>query len=247
MCDASPEGPSGYICREWMKETPTFSRAFLINYRLSQGPPLKLENAFPAALLDALAGYNYLVHTLGFDPQNIVVAGESAGAHLVVVLTRYLVLNDLPCLAPPKALMLASPVADWGRSHIGKECWVRNADTDMVQPCADYVPGALLGSLPAEYVSTNPWFSPGSLDIADPRGIFKGFPPTMIVAGGAECLLDQIRTLNVRMVDDIGEEAVTYLEVPDSLHAFISMPWHEPERSRTNKAIAEWSARVCAS
>ncbi|KIP11928.1 hypothetical protein PHLGIDRAFT_62954 [Phlebiopsis gigantea 11061_1 CR5-6] len=234
----------GYICREWIKEAPTFSRAFLINYRFSQGPPLKPANPFPAALIDALAGYNYLVHTLGFAPQNIILAGESAGAHLALVLTRYLVLNILPGLAPPRALMLASPVADWGRSHVGKPCWVRNEATDMCQACIDYVPRALLCSLSGEYVRTSPWFSPGSLDILDSRGLFRGLPPTLVIGGGAEILLDPIRTLRDRLVDDLGEAKVEYLEVADSLHAFIAMSWHEPERSQTNAKLAEWSTRM---
>ena len=248
MCDASPEGPSGFLCREWLKEAPAFSRAFQINYRLCQGPPLKPANPFPAPLIDALAGYNYLVHTLGFSPENIILAGESAGAHLAIALTRYLIQNALPGLPPPRALMLASPVSDWGGSHIGGPCWTRNADTDMCQPCMiGYAPRALRGALSEDDARTDVWLSPGSLDIAEPRGLFTGFPPALIVAGGAECLLDQIRMLNERMTNDLGADRVTYLEVPDSLHAFVTMSWHEPERSQTNRKIAEWSTEIMSS
>ena len=55
-----------------------------MQYRLAQGPPLPAENAFPAALLDALAGYNYLVHAVGFAPADILVLGESCGGGLAV-------------------------------------------------------------------------------------------------------------------------------------------------------------------
>ncbi|KZT20579.1 alpha/beta-hydrolase [Neolentinus lepideus HHB14362 ss-1] len=77
-------------------------RAFGIEYRLCSAAPFEPANPFPAALLDALAGYRYLVSELGFDPQNIVVAGDSAGGNLSIVLIRYLTLSSLATLPPPR-------------------------------------------------------------------------------------------------------------------------------------------------
>jgi acetyl esterase/lipase len=44
---------------------------------------------FPAGLLDALAGYRMLVDR-GFEPQNILLVSESAGAFVCLALLRYL-------------------------------------------------------------------------------------------------------------------------------------------------------------
>ena len=64
---------------------------FSVEYRLSSTHPLPEENPFPAALLDALAGYVHLVDVMGYDPANVIVAGDSAGGNIALALARYLV------------------------------------------------------------------------------------------------------------------------------------------------------------
>jgi acetyl esterase/lipase len=56
-----------------------------INYRKALGP----ETAYPAQLLDALSGYAYL-RSLGFESENIILIGDSSGAHIHLGLARYL-------------------------------------------------------------------------------------------------------------------------------------------------------------
>jgi acetyl esterase/lipase len=61
-------------------------------------------------------------------------------------------------------------------------------------------------------------------------------------------LIDQIRLLRDRMVADLGEGdgvkagegKVRYFEVPDGCHDYLVLPPHEPERTETLKAIAQW-------
>ncbi|KAJ9091609.1 hypothetical protein QFC21_007149 [Naganishia friedmannii] len=57
-----------------------------VNYRKS----LSVDTAFPACLLDALAGYLFLTRDLGFEPSNIILMGDSAGGNLALALARYL-------------------------------------------------------------------------------------------------------------------------------------------------------------
>jgi acetyl esterase/lipase len=80
-----------------------------INYRKS----LSADTAFPASLLDSLAGFQYLVEELGFQPrvrilnsqarasardplmaarnfQNMMLCGDSAGANTCMALARYI-------------------------------------------------------------------------------------------------------------------------------------------------------------
>ncbi|KAJ2824600.1 hypothetical protein FBU31_003948, partial [Coemansia sp. 'formosensis'] len=53
----------------------TSLRTFVIGYRLAPRHP------FPAQLHDALIGFNFMLQQ-GFTPQNIILAGDSAGGHL---------------------------------------------------------------------------------------------------------------------------------------------------------------------
>jgi acetyl esterase/lipase len=69
---------------------------------------------------------------------------------------------------------------------------------------------------------------------------FKNFPKTFVVAGGAEVLRDQIRTLKDRMRKDLGDENVKYYEATDGIHDYLVFNWHEPERTDTLKEIAKW-------
>lgn len=77
-----------------------------MNYRKCLSP----STAFPAPLLDALAGYLHLTRTLGFPPENITLIGESAGGHLALTLSRYLADISLP---QPGSMVLLSPWADF--------------------------------------------------------------------------------------------------------------------------------------
>ncbi|KAI0058154.1 alpha/beta-hydrolase [Artomyces pyxidatus] len=225
-----------------------FRRAFALDYRLSSTAPFPVENPFPAALIDALSGYRYLVEALGFSPDNIVVEGDSAGGHLTIALTRYLISTGLPGLPPPHATILLSPTADWACTHdTDKNCSMeRNYATDYVYPIlkGGYTARALTGALPPDAIYSNAYLSPASLKIAEPAGLFKGFPPTYILAGGLEHTLDGMITLRDRIVNDCGTECVKYMEYEDAMHDFLAQEWHEPERTQALLDIQEWLGDV---
>ena len=90
---------------------PALQRALSVEYRLSSSAPFPERHPFPAALLDALAGYAYIVNVAGFAPENIVVGGDSAGGNLAYALTRYLVEHGEQdgILRAPGHLLLLSP------------------------------------------------------------------------------------------------------------------------------------------
>ncbi|KAI1778391.1 Alpha/Beta hydrolase protein [Hypoxylon cercidicola] len=65
---------------------------------------------FPAAFQDAVTAYS-LVHGLEIPPQDIILSGDSAGAHLAIGLLRYI--NTNPDILPePAASLLWSPWPD---------------------------------------------------------------------------------------------------------------------------------------
>ncbi|KAH8089934.1 alpha/beta-hydrolase [Cristinia sonorae] len=228
-----------------------FKRSFALGYRLSAAAPLEPKNPFPASLFDALAGYRYLVEDAGFQPKDIIVCGDSAGGHLALVLTRYLIAYPIPKLDVPGGLMLMSPTSDWGRTYDNgnpKSSAVVHRNTDYVYEIVKngYAGRSIAGSLPPEVLDTNSWFSPSSLHLKETDGLFKGFPPTLINCGGAEMARDEKRTLRDRMIRDCGQDTVTYLEYEDAVHDFILVTFFEPERTRGLDDIRNWLQKITA-
>jgi acetyl esterase/lipase len=243
FCSASPRGVHTPIVRDFLKYCKDVRRIFAVEYRLSRAAPEHTPaNAFPAALLDALAGYTYLVQSVGFAPQDIIIEGDSAGGNLALALTRYLVENvglaGLP--APPGGLVLLSPWADgtYNTRKPGSRA-AANRFVDYVENpnLRTYARRAFLG--PRDPL--DPYISPGSDDPRMPHVSFDGFPRTLIIAGGAEVLIDEIGVLVERMKMGIGEK-VTYYEAPDEVHDYLMFSWTGPERTATLLEIANWLA-----
>jgi hypothetical protein len=95
-----------------------------VDYRLAPRGP------WPVPLLDAISAYKYLVDE---GVEDIVIAGDSAGGHLALALTRWL--QDEKALPMPKALVLMSPWCDVGFSNSwGEAEYTFNSDCDTVSP-----------------------------------------------------------------------------------------------------------------
>jgi acetyl esterase/lipase len=76
---SSPRDMAANIGRGSLEHGDNIYRIFVLEYRLSMYVPDKPAHPFPAAPLDALAGYAYLTKTVGFSPENIIIEGASAG------------------------------------------------------------------------------------------------------------------------------------------------------------------------
>ena len=245
MGSGHPNSPIGVqvLVAGYLEHFGSNVRVFVPEYRLASATPAEPANPFPSPLFDALAGYRYLVHELGFDPRNIIVAGDSAGGGIALNLIRYLVLADMPFLPVPGGAMLLCPTMDWAKTHTGPDAAVtRNRSSDYVQAVmdVDYTGRALLGRLPPGTLRTSLWFSPGAASAEWQPGAFAGLPKTIVVAGGAEYTLDGMRVIGDRLSADLGEDKLTYVEVPDAAHDFFLMTWHEPERTQALQRLARW-------
>ncbi|KAI0684544.1 alpha/beta-hydrolase [Cytidiella melzeri] len=240
---AAPTGASAGMYNDLLDELPQFSRLFAVEYRLSDGPPLPIKNPVPAAIIDAVMGYDYLINDLGFKPSNILILGDSAGGTLTAQLTKYTVVSGISSIPPPGGVMLLSPSMDWGETHTHSEStMLRHRPTDWIRAFNDgYCSRAMLGHLPWSEAQTNWWFSPASLALQEKKGTFKGFPPTMFLAGGAEMTLDGMKTAFARMREDIGEDKVTWVEIEDATHVILSLPWHDEEKKEAYRAVRKWA------
>ncbi|KAI0358247.1 alpha/beta-hydrolase [Trametes cingulata] len=241
---ANPSDITSNITRGLLLHSTSMERTFAIDYRLTASGPHPPANPFPAALLDTIAGYRYLVEEAGFEPHNIIVAGDSAGGNLAVGLVRYLVENSIPSLPPPGRLLVISPWLDLPGSRCGPDSSaVLNSSTDIFpvepgKPLGAYAVRSLLGPMDVEEAKTNPYFSPASPHVKPDTGLFKGFPETYVVVGGAERLLDDSKVLVEKLEAD-GVKVTSDIS-PDAVHDFVVFTWHEPERTDVLRRVAQW-------
>jgi len=190
----------------------------MVDYRLAP------EFPFPAALADALTAYQWLLKQ-GWEPNQILVAGDSAGGGLALALL--LALRDLK-LPLPVGAFLISPWTDLtgsGESIKGLADIDVMLDWENLQDCArDYAAGESLA---------HPWVSPIF-------GDFHGLPDTLIVVGDAEILLDDSTRLAERMQSD-GVRAELLVE-PFMGHVYPAYA-AIPEAQKAIKIIADFVSR----
>ncbi len=170
------------------------------------------EDPFPAAIEDGQAAWDYLMR-LGFGARDVILAGDSAGGNLSLVLC--LRLREEGRLLPG-AILLMSP---WTDMTMTGESMLERAEIDP--------------ALTPEYIRAVREAYAGGLDPAQPQlsplyGDFRGFPPTLIQVGTHEILYSDAERLAERM-QAAGVEC--RLEVWDNM-------WHDfqmyPSKTASN-------------
>lgn len=192
----------------------TGAQVLALDYR--QAP----EHAFPAWIDDALAAYQHLLQH-GTAPQNIVLAGDSAGGNLVLVLL--LRLRELK-LAMPAGAVCLSPWTDLACSYHSHN--LHASFEAMLNPNA-------IRALGKHHIGDrdpkDPLLSPAHADLT-------GLPPLMVHVGSREILLDDARAIK-RNAKKAGVR-LRYREWTDMPHVFPLFHRFLPEG---RKAMAEIS------
>lgn len=189
-------------------------RSLVFDYRLAP------EHPFPAAVDDCVTAFEWLLNQ-GYNPDNIIVGGESAGATLTLSLLLALKEKNAPL---PKAAFSISPVTDLSCSAKSFEY---NAKHDV----------APMGSWT---VWTNMYIA-GS-DIKNPLlspqfGNYKGIPPLYFCIGTHEIHFDDC--VNVARNAEQSGVDVTIKKWENMVHAF---PLLTPLFPEAKKAFEE----ICA-
>lgn len=193
---------------------------------------LDVESAFPAPLADALAAWSYMLDA-GFEPQNIMLFGDSAGGHLCLYLAQYLAYwvgtpqpgpadRGRP-LALPGGMALSSPLADMTLSFPtlhGSRDYLYHWRLDIAKCAAlrHYVPQA----------ARDPLFSPALAPAGHWAPFAAGGSRTRVFLsyGEDEALAGEDRALEEGMRAD-GVDLDVYVE-PDGLHCGPMAPWSVP-------------------
>jgi len=188
------------------------ANVFAIEYRLAP------EHPFPAAIDDALAGYDHLLKT-GVAAKNIVFGGDSAGGGLAVATMLALKKSKKKL---PRGAFLLSPYADmtWDTPSVKENYKKDPMAAGLNMPWADWYMGA--------QDKRNPLASPIFANL-------KGLPPLYIQAGGDEILRDNSRLLHERALKH--EVAAHYEEWPGMFHVFQLLGNTAPESRAAIKKI----------
>jgi acetyl esterase/lipase len=170
------------------------------------------EHVYPAALLDALDAYEWLLKN-GYREEQIILAGDSAGGGLAMALCHCLKENGRKL---PSGIVAMSPWTDMTASG---SSYSENYDWDP-----------LFGGTEDSMIY-NREYSAGE-DLTDPYlsplfGDFTGFPPMLIQVGGCEMLLSD----SVAVAEKAKEAGVkVHLTVYEGMfHVFQMAPLALPE------------------
>ena len=193
------------------------TRALLVDYRLSP------EHPFPAAPDDCLAAYRWLVRS-GFSPRRIVVAGDSAGGNLALVLLLALRAAGDPLPAAAVCLSPATDMAWTGNSMRTK------SGIDPIFPKGATSPLGL--SIHSDYIGSE---DPRNPLISPLYGDWRGMPPILLHVGEDEVLLDDSARLADR-VREAGGQA-TLVVWPGMWHVFQVFAPFLPEAKQSIQQI----------
>jgi acetyl esterase len=177
-----------------------------VNYRLAPEWP------FPAGLDDCTAVLGWLrehAAELGGDPEKIAVGGDSAGGNFAAALP--LKASD-EGVRPPEATLLLCPVTDFFVEQY--------ASYERLAPLGIVYDAPFIGFVRAAYlVQYRNWSHPHA---SPARGDLKSFPPTLIVSGTEDPMIDD-NTAFATKLREAGRE-VTHFVRAGMPHGYYFFP-----------------------
>ena len=160
------------------------ARVLLVDYRLAP------EHPYPTSNEDCFAAYEWLVKDQGISPDNIIVAGDSAGGYLTLATLLRIGQSEL---TNPACAIALSPLSDFS---FGSPSMFTNerADPLLSNKLIPLVRDMVLG----DTLCTDPMVSPVYADLS-------GFPPLQVHVSSSEILRDD----GVRIVERVRQQGGT--------------------------------------
>ena len=177
-----------------------------VNYRLAPEWP------FPTGLDDCVAVYRWLLEqgdNLGADTGRIVFAGDSSGSNFAAAGALRARDAGLPL---PAAVVMLGPVCDFNFEEY--DSFNRLAPRGIVYDAA------FVGFLRGAYVRHEDWSHP---HVSPIHADLRGFPPTMLVVGTADPIIDSARAF-ARKLQEAGNEHVELFVSDRMPHGFYFFP-----------------------
>lgn len=176
-------------------------RLLMVDYSLAPAHP------FPAALEECVSVYRWLLDQ-GYKPQNIAIAGDSAGGNLTLTTMLKLRAEGLPL---PAAAACLSPVTNLSEKEKKREGF----DDPLLPPKAMKV-------YTEAYVQQH---DPHDPLVSPVFGDLHGFPPLLIHVGEDEVLRDDaVRIAELAKAHDVDERIEIYPRMWHVWQLFLKMP-----------------------
>jgi len=197
------------------------ARIFAPNYRLAP------EHRYPAQIEDCRAVYEALLKD-NIRPQDLIIAGDSAGGNLSIVLPLVLRDEKIPL---PAGIAALSPWVDLTR---------RGGSLSAHEPY-DW-------AAPSDFDHWVEWY----VDKQDPKAPLvspmyadlQGLPPLRIDIGTAEMLLDQVRDFAARAKE--AGLSVDFREIPGMVHNSYLLAAYFPECQASIDDLGAWMKKTVA-
>lgn len=191
-------------------------RILMVDYRLAP------EHPFPAALEDAASAYQWLL-TQGYKSHNIALAGDSAGGGLAAATVIQFKERGEEL---PSCVIMLSPwldLAGRGNSIIR----LAKVDAHLNWKNLQISAKSYYGDYPADYPLISPLYAN-----------LKGFPPTLIITGGHEILLDDsIRFADRAIMSNVD---IKLIVEPKMGHAWSIFQMLIPEAQKANEIMCNF-------
>ena len=189
--------------------------ALMIEYRLAP------EHPYPAALEDTVTVYQYLLNN-GYQPEDIAVAGDSAGGGLSLALLLYLRDHSIPL---PKCSVLICPWVDLTNSsstyETNQDVMLRKEDLDAA------VSMYTAGKVDIKYPYVSPIY-----------GDFENLCPILIHTGGRDALEGEGKQLIEYM--KTSNTSCTYFHEPKGIHVWHAYHPFFPHGKKANAHIVSF-------
>lgn len=203
------------LTEPYRKMAKPFSQAaggaeiFYLDYRVAP------QYTYPTQLDEAMDMWQELTERLGYEPQRIVIGGDSAGGNLTLALLLRLRDEGKPL---PAAAFCWSPWADMTASgesytaHYHVDVMFGNRRTNLTEEQRrDFLSSGIFAFV-GDADRTDPYVSPV-------YGDYHDFPPMFFAVGGDEMLLSDTTTIAEKL-----QEADVPVEVESQPHMFHVYP-----------------------
>jgi len=192
-------------------------RALLLDYRLAP------EHPYPAGLEDSINAYKWLINSEKVDPENLIIAGDSAGGGLTIATILKLKEEKINL---PKCAICLSP---WTDLTLTSDSFKNNAEIDP------FLTPELLISASKWYYGEN---DPKNPYITVLNGDLRGLPPILVTVGTQELLHDD--SINLAQKAKEAGVDVTLKVYQDMIHVFQGFAGFFPEAGEALVDIGEY-------